>query len=386
MRAVETLRRKGYDGRLVLVGAEPHLPYDRPPLSKQILAGTWDVDRLPLRRQPYDELELDLRLGRRATALDLAKRRLLLDDGSRVDYDGLLIATGAVPRELPGTPPLEGIHLLRTLDDALAIRAELERGPRVAIVGGGFIGSEVAASCRGRGLDVTVIEALEAPLLRGLGLEMGRVCADMHRQEGVDVRCGVGVEGFEGSERVERVRLSDGTEIPADLVVVGIGVVPATDWLASSGLALDDGVLCDATCTTRAARVLAAGDVARWVHPLFNEQLRVEHWTNAVEQGVAAAENLLAGPDAARPFAPVPFVWSDQYGVKIQVAGHIRPTDDMKLVTGSVADRKFTALYGRDGQLSGVLAFSRPRDVVRYRQKIAQGMSWENALADGATS
>lgn len=385
LRAAETLRRRGYDGRLVLIGAEAHLPYDRPPLSKEILTGAWDTDRLALRRQPYDELELDLRLGRRATALDLGARRVELDAGPSVSFDGLLIATGAFPRALPGTPSLAGIHLLRTLDDALAIRAALDAGPRVAVVGGGFIGAEVASSCRARGLRVTLIEALEAPLVRGLGLEMGRVCADLHRQEGVDVRCGVAVEGLEGSGRVERVRLSDGSEVGADLVVVGIGVAPATDWLASSGLALGDGVLCDATCATGAEGVLAAGDVARWQNPLFDEPMRVEHWTNAVEQGVAAAENLLAGPGAARPFAPVPFVWSDQYGLKIQVAGHIRPDDDVKLVSGAIAERKFTALYGRAGRLSGVLSFDRPRDTVLYRQKIAERTSWQDAL-DAAAS
>ncbi len=210
LRAVETLRRKGYDGTITLIGAESHLPYDRPPLSKEILTGRWDVDRLPLRREDYAELELDLRLGRRAVALDVTEQLLQLDDAASVAYDGLIIATGSAPRELPGTPPLEGIHLLRTLDDALAIRAALTRGPKVAIVGAGFIGAEVASSCRALGLEVTLIEALEVPLLRGLGSEMGAVCAGMHRDEGVDLRCGVGVEGFAGSGRVESVRLSDG--------------------------------------------------------------------------------------------------------------------------------------------------------------------------------
>ena len=381
LRAVETLRRKGFDGTITLIGAEPYLPYDRPPLSKEILTGTWDVDRLPLRREDYAELDLDLRLGRRGVALDVAEQRVQLDDGASVAYDGLVIATGSAPRELPGTPPLEGIHLLRTLDDALAIRAGLSEGPRVAIVGAGFIGAEVASSCRARGLEVTLIEALEVPLLRGLGRELGAVCAELHREEGVDLRTGVGVEGFAGSGRVESLRLSDGSAVPADLVVVGIGVAPVTDWLGSSGLELADGVVCDATCATRAPGVVAAGDVARWYNPLFEQQMRAEHWTNAVEQGVAAAETLLAGPEAAEPFAPVPFVWSDQYAVKIQVAGQVRPDGEVKLIAGSIAERKFTVLFGRAGRLSGVLAFNRPRDVIKYRRLLADRPSWDDALA-----
>jgi NADPH-dependent 2,4-dienoyl-CoA reductase/sulfur reductase-like enzyme len=386
VRAVEALRRKGFEGSITLIGAEPHLPYDRPPLSKQILMGTWDVDSLSLRRKDYAELELDLRLGRRATGLDLGARQVELDDGSRVDYDGLIIATGASPRELPGTVDLEGIHLLRTLDDALAIRAELASSPRVAVVGAGFIGSEVAASCRARGLDVTLIEALEVPLMRGLGREMGQVCAEMHRDEGVSVRCGVGVAGFGGERRVECVRLGDGSEVAADLVVIGVGVAPETKWLESSGLLLDDGVVCDATCATRAPGVVAAGDVARWYNPVFGEAMRVEHWTNAVEQGVAAAGRLLAGADAAEPFASVPFVWSDQYAVKIQAAGHIRADDQVEVISGSVADRKFTALYGREDRLTGVLGFSRPRDVIAYQRMIGEGISWADALQRAAES
>ena len=384
IRAIEALRRKGFEGSITLIGAELHLPYDRPPLSKQILTGTWDVDSLSLRRKDYAELELDLRLGRRATGLDLGAKQVELDDGTRVDYDGLIIATGASPRELPGTPDLEGIHLLRTLDDALAIRAELESSPRVAVVGAGFIGSEVAASCRARGLDVTLIEALEVPLMRGLGREMGQVCAELHRDEGVDVRCGVGVAGFGGERRVGCVRLGDGSEVAADLVVIGVGVTPETKWLESSGLLLDDGVVCDATCATRAPGVVAAGDVARWYNPVFGEAMRVEHWTNAVEQGVAAAGRLLAGADAARPFAPVPFVWSDQYAVKIQAAGQIRVDDQVEVVSGSVADRKFTALYGRGDRLTGVLGFSRPRDVIVYQRMIGEGIGWTDALRRAA--
>src|SRR5262245_38218797 len=231
LRAAEQLRRLGYAGRLSLIGDEPHLPYDRPPLSKQVLAGSWPLDseRLQLRRAPFAELELDLRLGTRAVGLDPAARELRLGDGSREPYDALLIATGAAARRLPGQPELEGIHLLRSLDDARALRAAFERGPRVLVVGAGFIGAEVAASARGCGLAVTCVEPLPAPLIRGLGPELGALSAAVHRDHGVDLRCGISVTGFEGSGRVERAKLSDGSTLETDVVVVGIGAAPATD-------------------------------------------------------------------------------------------------------------------------------------------------------------
>jgi len=380
LRAAESLRRLGYGGALVLVGAEKHLPYDRPPLSKELLQGRWEVDRIGLRRQPYEELELDLRLGVRATALDLAARELVLGDGVREPFDALVLATGASPRRLRGQPDLPGVHLLRTLDDALALRAALEARPRVLVVGAGFIGAEVAASCRARGLQVTLVEPLPVPLARGLGEAMGRVCAELHRDQGVDLRCGVGVSGFQGHQRVERVTLSDGSSVEADLVVVGIGAAPETGWLEGSGLRLDDGVVCDGFCAA-APGVFAAGDVARWHNPLFGEEMRVEHWSNAAEQGSYVAERLAGTDLGAQPFAPVPFFWSDQYGVKIQFAGRMRPDDEVRLVAGSLAERKFTALYGRAGRLSGVLAWSRPRDLAKYRRLIAAATPFESVLA-----
>jgi len=380
LRAAESLRRLGYGGALVLVGAEKHLPYDRPPLSKELLQGRWEVDRIGLRRQPYEELELDLRLGVRATALDLAARELVLGDGVREPFDALVLATGASPRRLRGQPDLPGVHLLRTLDDALALRAALEARPRVLVVGAGFIGAEVAASCRARGLQVTLVEPLPVPLARGLGEAMGRVCAELHRDQGVDLRCGVGVSGFQGHQRIERVTLSDGSSVEADLVVVGIGAAPETGWLEGSGLRLDDGVVCDGFCAA-APGVFAAGDVARWHNPLFGEEMRVEHWSNAAEQGSYVAERLAGTDLGAQPFAPVPFFWSDQYGVKIQFAGRMRPDDEVRLVAGSLAERKFTALYGRAGRLSGVLAWSRPRDLAKYRRLIAAATPFESVLA-----
>jgi NADPH-dependent 2,4-dienoyl-CoA reductase/sulfur reductase-like enzyme len=381
LRAAEALRWGGFTGTLVLVGAEEHPPYDRPPLSKQVLAGNWDADRVWLRKpDDYEPLGLDLRLGQQATDLDVAGREVVLHGGERLPYDAAILATGAAPRRLPGTPQLDGVVELRTLDDALALRAAFEQQPRVVVVGAGFIGAEVAATARQRGLDVTVLEALPVPLSRGLGDRMGMACAALHLDHGVDLRCGVGVAGFEGEERVSGVRLTDGSVVAADVVVVGVGVAPATAWLESSGLELNDGVVCDEHCRA-APGVYAAGDVARWTNPLFDESMRVEHWTNAAEQGQAAAENLLAGEGRGTPFAPVPFFWSDQYDVKIQFAGRSRPGDDVEVVDGSLEAHRFVALYGREGRLVGCLGFSRPRLVMTYRRLLAEGASWDEALA-----
>ncbi len=384
LRAVETLRGEGYDGRLVLIGAEAHLPYDRPPLSKELLRGEWGEERLALRRRDYAELELDLRLGRRATALDAKARQVALDDGTRVGWDGLLIATGAAPRPLPGAKPLEGVHLLRTLDDALALRADLEATPgRVVVVGAGFIGSEVAAACRQRGLEVTLVEPLPAPMERGLGREMGGLMADVHRDRGVDLRLETGVDGLHGAARVEAVQLSDGTRLDADVVVVGIGVTPVTDWLESSGLELDDGVVCDATCATGIPGIVAAGDVARWHHPVYGRAIRIEHWTNAVEQGVAAAKRLLG---SAAPFAAIPLFWSDQYDCKIQLAGLPELDGASRVVHGSLEARKFVRLYEKGGRLHAALGFNQARRMVGYRRMIAEGASFNDALAQASAS
>ncbi|MDE0237506.1 MAG: FAD-dependent oxidoreductase [bacterium] len=379
-RAAETLRREGFDGAITIIGDEPHQPYDRPPLSKQLLAGEWEQDRIALSDDDsLQELDADWRLGCRAAGLDVASRTVTLDDGSTVAADGILIATGARCRELP-TNGLDGIYTLRGLDDCLAIRAELEDSPqRVAVVGAGFIGAEVAATARERGLEVTVIEALPVPLGRVLGTEIGAVCADVHRDHGVDLRLGVGVDGFDGHGRVERVNLSDGTSVDADVVVVGIGVIPNTEWLEDSGLTLDNGVVCDETCLA-APGIAAAGDVARWPNRLFGEIMRVEHWDNAIAQGQHAALRLLESDDKAQPYSPVPWFWSDQYDRKIQLAGRAAPDDEVRIITGSTEERRFAALYGRAGRLVGVLGFNRPRHVMKYRNLIEQGTSFEEAI------
>jgi len=385
LRAAEALREKAFEGRITFLGAEKHRPYDRPPLSKEILKGIWEPENISLERgDGLATLGLEMRLGCRATSLDTAARRIDLEDGDSLEYDGLIITTGGTPRRIPGTPDLTGIHVLRTLDDSLAIRSELERGPRVAVVGAGFIGGEVAATCRDRGLEVTMIEALPTPLEAIAGADVGATLAAAHADQGVDVRLGVGVEGFDGTDRVERIRLSDGTHVDADVVVVGIGVVPETGWLEGSGLALDDGIVCDATCAASEVGVVAAGDVASWINPLFKERMRIEHWTHATEMARAAVDSLLAGPEAAQPFESVPYFWSDQYDLKIQSIGRLPAADETCIARGSLEDRKFLKLYGRKGRLAGALGFGEARRVLALRQKMREGIGFEAARAEVA--
>lgn len=374
LRAVEALRRRGYGGKITWIGAEPELPYDRPPLSKQILRGEWEPERAALKAN-YDALAVDLRLGTRAASLDLGARAVVLDGGTRVTYDGLVIATGATPRTLRGADGLAGVYMLRTLSDALALKAALERRPRVAIVGAGFIGLEVAASCRTLGLDVTVVEAMDTPLAPAIGKTLGAAIAAMHQGRGVRLRTGVTVQGFDGASSVSALRLSDGTTELADVVVVGIGVVPETAWLESSGLALDDGVLCDARCAASAPGVVACGDVARFRSELLGDTVRIEHWSNAVEQAAAAAARLLDG-ESAPPFNSVPYFWSDQYDAKIQFAGRAKPDDTVRIVEGSVEERNLVAFYGRAGKLTGVLTVNKPAAFIRGRRAIAEGAAF----------
>jgi NADPH-dependent 2,4-dienoyl-CoA reductase/sulfur reductase-like enzyme len=381
LRAIEALRRDGYDGRIVAVGAEPHLPYDRPPLSKEFLAGRVDSAGIMLRKQGVDDLEVDWQLGIPAAALDVRARELTLADGSQLGFDGLIVATGATPRRIANQSGLDGVYMLRTLDDARTLRDRLDGMPKVVVIGAGFIGAEVAATCRGRGLDVTVLEALPQPMVRGLGPELGAVIAAVHRDHGVDLRTGVQVEAIDGDRRVERVRLGDGATVDADVVVVGVGVVPETAWLEGSGLTIDNGVVCDETCLA-APGIVAAGDCARWPNPLFDGQfMRLEHWTNATEQGVHAARRLLCGDGVGEPFGPVPFVWSDQYDRKIQSVGVVSAEADLHVAHGSYAERQFVSLFGRAGRLIGALGFNRPRQVMQYRKLIAERGSWDAALA-----
>ena len=384
--ALETLRQDGFEGELIAVGAETVLPYDRPPLSKQVLQGHWEPGKIVLRDQgQIDALDVDWRLGRRATALDIDTRTVTLDGDEPVAYDGLVIATGATPRRIP-SPDLGGIHVLRTLDECLALRAELETASRVCVVGAGFIGAEVAASARVRGLEVTVLEALPAPLARAFPAEMGAACAALHLDHGVDLRCGVTVAGFEGDGRVARVRLGDGSVVEADVVVVGVGVVPETGWLESSGLPLDNGVVCDSTCATAAPGSWPPATSP--AGPTTSSARRCGSSTGATpwSRGRRRPKRLLAGPGEAVDFAPVPYFWSDQYDAKIQFLGRCCPTDEVRIVDGSVEERRFVALFGRDGRLFGALAFNRPRLLMAYRKLLAAKTSFEDAIAHAQAS
>jgi NADPH-dependent 2,4-dienoyl-CoA reductase/sulfur reductase-like enzyme len=386
MRAAEEIRHLGHTGRVVIVGDELHPPYDRPPLSKQFLAGTWDEARI--HHHTPDKLDgfgLEFRLGQWAASLD-TEARTLACDGQELHYDGLIIATGARARPWPDTEDMDHVHILRSLEDAQSIRSDLlaaGEGARVVVIGAGFIGSEVAATCRGLGATVTVVEALPTPLGRVLGDQMGDAVAQLHRNRGVTLRTGVGVDHLaegSGDGPAATVHLSDGTRLDADLVVVGIGVVPATAWLDGSGLTIDDGVVCT-DALFAADRVTAAGDVARWTAPALGESVRVEHWTNAAEGGAVAARNLLAGSSAAVPYDPLFFFWSDQYETKIQVIGLPGPDDEVVVVDGSVEDGKLVALYRRGDRLRAALAFSRARQLMAYRPLLAAGASFDEALA-----
>jgi len=371
-RAAESLRREGFDGRVVLVGAEPHRPYERPPLSKGLLLGDTTAEETYLRpADHYVEHDIELRLGVRATGLIPRERRLELSDGSSLSYDKLLVATGVRPRLLavPGAD-LPGIVTLRTLADAQVLAAAMLSAPRVLIVGAGFIGAEVAAACRKRGLGVTMVEPLAVPMERALGLEIGDLYAAIHRDQGVDIRLRTGVAAFHGANRVEEVELSTGERVPADLVVVGIGVVPDTDYLEGSGLSLDNGVVVDQYCRANLPDILAAGDVARWLHPTLGRHLRVEHWDNAEQQGKAAAKSMLGNLE---PFAPVLYFWSDQYEHGLQSLGH-RTGGEEEVRRGSLADRKFTHFYLRDGVLVAAVCLNTPRDSMAARKLIAAGI------------
>jgi 3-phenylpropionate/trans-cinnamate dioxygenase ferredoxin reductase component len=366
--AIETLRSEGYAGALTMVCDEPELPYDRPPLSKQVLTGAWDPDRTRFREAAH-YAELGVRLVRgRAGALDADGRTVYLSDGYPLRFDGLIIATGVRPRRLPTGHELAGVHVLRDHPDVAALRAAFAGTPRVVIVGGGFLGMEVAAGARGLGLAVTVIEPLAQPMIRQVGPMVGAEVARLHREHGVDLRTGIGVTELMGDDGVlTGVALTDGTVVQAECVLVAIGAVPATEWLGTSGLAIGDGVECDEFCRA-APGIYAAGDVASWVNPRYQRRMRVEHRMNATEQGSAAAVNLLKGD--VQPFAPLPYFWSDQYNVKIQVHGHLSDDAEAAIEEGSPADGKFVALYRKDGAPTAVLGWNSPARLIRYRKML----------------
>jgi NADPH-dependent 2,4-dienoyl-CoA reductase/sulfur reductase-like enzyme len=375
--AVDALRSGGHDGDVVVLDAATELPSDRPPLSKQVLAGTMEpaAAHQPLAGR-LDDLGVDLRLGTPVAAFDAGALRLDLADGSSLSASGVVVATGATPRSLPG-PSLGGVHVLRTLDDSLTLRADLLAGPdRVAVIGAGFIGAEVAATCRELGLEVTLIEAAPAPMVRVLPEAVGTFVADLHRVHGVDVRLGVGVDGLVADGgRVRGVSLADGSVVDATVVVIGIGVVPDVAWLEGSGVPVGNGVTCDQTCLA-APGVVAAGDVAEWFNPHFGERMRVEQWEHAIEQGAAAGRRLLVADDDPAPFVSVPWFWSDQYDRKLQMAGRPAATDEVHVLDGSFEEQRFVVAFRRGDRCTGVLGVNRPRHVVQARMRLAESLDW----------
>jgi NADPH-dependent 2,4-dienoyl-CoA reductase/sulfur reductase-like enzyme len=378
LRAAQDLRAQGYEDDLVMVGAEPHVPYDRPPLSKDYLRGSIEAADLELAEQSdIDELEARWHLGVAAERLDLTTGRITLATGEQIAADGVVIATGGVPRRLPAAEGLLGVHVLRSLEDADALRAKLTGGAEnVVVLGAGFIGAEVAATCRALGLNVTIVEAMLVPLSTALGPELGAVCAALHATNGVRLITGVTVadwltvDGGAGRRRVTAVELSDGRRLRADIVVVGIGMQPAAGWLADSGLCLDSGVLTDAGYVTECPNVVAVGDVARPYNPRTGRHVRREHWTDAAEGPAIAVRNLLAGRTVVQVDKPSYF-WSDQYGTRIQYAGTAEPSDEVRFVEGSPDDGTFVATYHRDDTTTAVLAMNSPRLFTRLRRQLA---------------
>ncbi|OBB35955.1 FAD/NAD(P)-binding oxidoreductase [Mycobacterium sp. 852002-51961_SCH5331710] len=364
-RTAEQLRRSEYTGTVTIVSDEDHLPYDRPPLSKEVLrAETDDVTLKPA--EFYEENNITVRLGNGARSLDTAAQTVTLADGSELGYDELIIATGLVPKRIPSFPDLAGIHVLRNYDESVALRQEAGSARRAVVVGAGFIGCEVAASLRKLGVEVALVEPQPTPLAAVLGEQIGELVARVHRAEGVDVRCGVGVAEVRGSDRVEKVVLGDGTELDADLVVVGIGSHPATEWLEGSGIKLDNGVVCDDHGRASAPHVWAIGDVASWRHNL-GHQVRVEHWSNVADQARVLVPTMLGQePPTA---VSVPYFWSDQYDVKIQCLGEPEAEDVVHIVEDD--GRKFLAYYERAGVVAGVVGGGMPGKVMKARAKIA---------------
>lgn len=375
LRVAEELRRNGYRGSLVLIGSEVHLPYDRPPLSKQVLTGAWGADRVALTTsERLAGLDIDLHLDRPAAALDATSRCVTFRDGSGLRADAVVVATGSAARRLPAGSDLAGVHSVRTIEDSQRLRTDLVQGRHLAVIGAGFLGMEIAAAGRSAGLDVTVVSA-SGPLERAVGSAVSRALADLHREQGVRLIQGSADRLVDVAGRVGGVLLVDGTELPADLVVVAIGAVPATDWLTGSGLTIDDGVVCDSTLQA-AEGVFAVGDVARWLESRSGRLIRIEHRMHATESAAVAALNVLGG---GVDFTPMPFWWSDQYDSRIQAYG--RPCGTAHLWRGELADRKAVILFSEADLLTGAVGWNSAKQLRVARELLVQGASLGDAGA-----
>jgi NADPH-dependent 2,4-dienoyl-CoA reductase/sulfur reductase-like enzyme len=377
VRAARALRERGYGGRLTLVGDEPHLPYDRPPLSKEFLTGRADAERV---RLPLEGLDADWALGRAAARLDPERRIVVLVDGTELPYEGLVIATGSRARPWGAGAPRHGVHTLRGLDDARTLGAALARGGPLLVAGAGFVGTEVAAAAWAAEVPVTLVDKAARPWIGRFGDEAAAFVERLHRDAGVDLRCGTLVTSLKGDDRVTGAELSDGTSVAADAVVVALGAVPATEWLIGSDVALDEGVLVDAYCRvlrtdgSHLPGVVAAGDVARWPHPWTpGRGLSLGHWSNAVEQAEAAAATLLF-PDEPAAYRPVPSFWSDQYGVKFRSVGLPELADTVEVREQSVERRRLDLAYYRDGALVGALTANRAARTASYQAQLAAAL------------
>lgn len=367
---VRALRRFGFTGTVTVIGDEHARPYDRPPLSKAFLSGTVSEAELALEGDDED-LDATWLLGARAVALDAAERTVTLADSRAVRSDAVVIATGSTARRMPDAPP--GVHTVRTLADAAALREDLRPGARLAVIGAGFIGAEVASTAHGMGLDVTVIEAAATPLAGPLGPEMGAVVAGLHSRHGVRLLCGVPVAGLLGTERVTGVLLSDGTEVGADVVVAGIGAVPAVDWLRDSGVDISappgGGVVCDAVGFTGTPGIYAVGDCSAWFDDVRGRHHRIEHWTDSRDRPTVLVAAMLGRPSVTPLRAP--YFWSDQYGVKIQFAGRREGGEELTVEAGSAATDDLLAVYRRDGIPVAVLGLNQPKLFTRWRKLLA---------------
>ena len=381
-RTAHTLRRLRFEGRIILVGEESHLPYDRPPLSKEVLTEEKGPDDTYFRPADFfDDQGIELKLGSPAVGLDGEEGTITLATGEQVGYDAAVIATGARPRRLPGTEGLPGVHVMRTLDDSALIRSALDRARHVVVVGAGFIGSEVASSARNREAEVTVLEAAGQPLVAAVGAEVGQRCAALHDLYGTELRCGAGVEGIDRTPDGLAVRLAGGTAVGCDLVVVGIGVIPNIEWLEGSGIETDRAVLCDQHMRTSLPGVYALGDLASWANPRYGERMRVEHWTNTVQQSTTVARNIVAAMSGADPVAydGIPYFWSDQYGHRLQLVG--RATGDEPVIVHDPPDQPAMMALYRDGdRLGGAFAIDTVGPLMQMRSLLVRDAGFDEAL------